>query len=59
MSKPGACRHLSFATNPVLSNFKCKINFLIQFDILVPNYSEGGYFLKMKPILALTMTENK
>ena len=36
-SKPGACRHLSFATNPVLSNF------FIQFDI----YSEGGFFRKL------------
>ena len=42
-SKPGACRHLSFATNPGES-YK-KIMFFIPFDILVPNYSEGGYCL--------------
>ena len=24
--------------------------FLIKFDILVPNYSEGGYFSKMQQI---------
>ena len=43
-SKPGACHHLSFATNPVLSNFIGKLIFFTQFDILVPNYSQGGYF---------------
>ena len=26
MSKPGPCRHLSFATNPVFSNFIGKVN---------------------------------
>ena len=49
--KPGACRHLSFATN-VLSNFIFEIIFLMQFNILVPNYSEVGYFFKIKQILA-------
>ena len=34
-------RHLSYATNPVLSNFIAKLNFFIQFDISVPNYSGG------------------
>ena len=43
-SKPGACRHLSFATNAVLSNFIEKINFFEQFYIFAPNYSEGSYF---------------
>ena len=54
MSKPGACHHLSFPLSPVLSYLYENI-FLTQFDTLVPNYSEGGYFLKMKPILALTI----
>ena len=36
-----------------------KNNFLIQFDILLPNYSEGGYFLKMKLISALTIIKKK
>ena len=44
-SKPGACCHLSFAINPVLSNVIGKIKFFIQLDILVLNYSEGGHFL--------------
>ena len=35
--KPGVCCHLSFATNPVLSNFYENINYFIQFDILVPD----------------------
>ena len=35
-----------------------KNNFFKQFDILVPNYSEKGYFFKMKQILVLTITEN-
>ena len=38
-SKPGACRPLSFATNPVLRSFTRK-KFFIQFVILVPHYSE-------------------
>ena len=40
-SKPGACHHLSFTINPVLSNFIGKIHFFEQFHIFVPNYSEG------------------
>ena len=42
--KPGACHHLSFATNAILSNFIEKIKFFVQFYIFVPNYSEGSYF---------------
>ena len=42
---PGTCRHLSFAINPVLSNFIRKINFFEQFHIFVPNYSKGVFFL--------------
>ena len=52
-TKPGACRHSSFATNPVLNYLEGKIKFFVQFHILVPNCSEGGYsfyFLKMKQI---------
>ena len=30
MSKPGTCHQLSFATNPILSNFIGKLNFFIQ-----------------------------
>ena len=30
-SKPGACRHLSFVTNPVSSYFMRNINFLYNF----------------------------
>ena len=36
-----------------------KNNFFKQFDILVPNYSEKGYFLKKKRILVLIVTEQK
>ena len=43
-SKPGPYGHLSFATNPVLSNFVGKLIIFVQFDILVSNYSEGGNF---------------
>ena len=35
---------LSFATNPVFSNSKGKLNFFIKFDILVPNHFERDYF---------------
>ena len=35
-----------------------KNNFFKQFDILVLNYSEKGYFLKMKQILVLAITQN-
>ena len=35
MSKPGACCHLSFATNPVLSYFM-KNKIFVEFHILVP-----------------------
>ena len=49
-SKPGTCPCLSFAKNPVLSKFYKEIQFFIQFDILVPNYSERDYFSKMEQI---------
>ena len=48
--KPGTCRHLSFATNPVLSNFIGKINFFVQFHIFAPNCSETIFFGKIKQI---------
>ena len=40
--KPGAFRHLSFVTNPVLSNFIGKI-FFCTISLFFPNYSEGDY----------------
>ena len=45
-SKPGPCRHLSFATNPVLNNFIGKIKYFVQDHISVPNYSERLFFEK-------------
>ena len=41
---------MSFFTNPVLGNFIGKKKFFVQFHIFLPNYSGGGYFLKMKQI---------
>ena len=34
------------------SNFMSKSKIFAQFHIFVPNYSEGGYFLKMRQIKA-------
>ena len=52
-SKPGACRHFLFATNPVLSNFIRKIIYFVQFHIFAPNYSEGSYFFENETNLDL------
>ena len=40
-------------TNTVLSNFIGKITFFVQFHILVPNYSDGSYFLENETNLGL------
>ena len=44
-SKPGPCCHLSFPTNPGLSNIIGKLIFFVQFELLLPKYSEKRLFL--------------
>ena len=49
-SKTRDCCSSFLVTNPVLTHFRGKFHFLIQFDISVPNYSEEGYFLTVNKL---------
>ena len=46
MPRPGSSHHLTFATNPLLSNFIGKSTFFMEIDTLVLYIHKSNIFLK-------------